>query len=1263
MPTNCNDIRNEYRLNHGGTAQSERQPLAQQPDYVQIDERSFADWVVFARDYARFVKYYNHSNTPEGDWTDFWSANPAIVLANLAAAPVDDFRAASRSLFIELQKLEYQDGSPASELHLREHFNHLFDLFSTLCWQLDRHIRLLPDELVVKEVLRNRINKFLAPALAKWIAWHKHASATLLDNGQTTLSAELTNIRVLGADLVATEDLYTAPGPELLFADDWLAEGQTDWATYLAGIAADDTVFGPDPTVAESVKFAVRHFFFTSVYEQFLQAYNLAVKEAEKALQDLLHNWSKHEPHFALFLAFLRLLSKEQAYLNTLTDRHLRFYYERVLRLKPIPTKPHEAFLTIELAKHVDSQLLAAGTEFKAGKDETGQEIIFAAKEDFVANRAKVTELRSIFKAPANPAIYQFGDPERPVYRNADANRYFAATVSNSADGLGEEELTTADGRWHPFGNRAVDGSTNTWQVQIPEARIGFAIASNYLYMRQGRRTVTLAFNGSNMSSLAGVKFKASLTIEKEWYEREVTVGILPEDGRYGLRWIINGDEPAILPYDAKAHGGAYNTPFPVLKVEMVHENGTLFPYQALKNLSASSLSLNVNVEGKRDMALSGTTGPLDASKPFFPFGPAPGGGSVFVIGDKEVFQKESTISLKINWKDVMSTSTFFSSQPSNTSLNILTSGSWTSSGNNNILPTATTEVVRTGGNAITLGSNNMIAPDFDINKPYTAQDTAGFLRFSLVGDWGHDEYALELAAFAKGYIPPGETQATPLPNPLYEPQVLDIELTYNATQEINLSNAATYAGLTANFFHLHPFGEAEKAPTSGATPLFPYLIPQTNTTTADGPINNIGKDGGEWHIGVEGLAAPQVLSLLIQVSAGSADPLMAKPAEHLRWWYLRNDEWVAFADGDVSDGTKGLLQSGLVRLSIPADITEDNSLLPTGKAWIRATVETSVDAVNQIVGVHHQGMAVQQIDNNNDPQLGALPLPAGTIAKLRQAVGAIKKVVQPYATFGGAAAEESADFYTRTSERLRHKDRAINMWDYERLLLQEFPQIHKIKCLNHLRYESSSPAPIYRELAPGHVTIVGVADIRNQEAVDVLRPYLSLADLEAMSDFLRKRMSCQATLHVRNPIFEPVLTDFKVRLFDGLDETFYEELLNQEIINFLSPWATGSGAEIEFGGKVFKSVLVNFVEERPYVDYVEDFKLSHTLDTSQQDVEMVQPTKQVSILVSARNHVIEIIQDAPEAEWTEDCGCQPQLRLDAQISTPNTIINDNPGR
>src|SRR5680860_1056003 len=96
MASPCSDIRNEFSLDHPGTAQSERQSLALDPNYALLDERSFADWIVFVRDYARFVHYFNSDNTAEGNWEVFWSANPAIILANLAAASIDNFREAAR---------------------------------------------------------------------------------------------------------------------------------------------------------------------------------------------------------------------------------------------------------------------------------------------------------------------------------------------------------------------------------------------------------------------------------------------------------------------------------------------------------------------------------------------------------------------------------------------------------------------------------------------------------------------------------------------------------------------------------------------------------------------------------------------------------------------------------------------------------------------------------------------------------------------------------------------------------------------------------------------------------------------------------------------------------------------------------------------------------------------------------------------------------------------------------------------------------------
>ena len=88
---------------------------------------------------------------------------------------------------------------------------------------------------------------------------------------------------------------------------------------------------------------------------------------------------------------------------------------------------------------------------------------------------------------------------------------------------------------------------------------------------------------------------------------------------------------------------------------------------------------------------------------------------------------------------------------------------------------------------------------------------------------------------------------------------------------------------------------------------------------------------------------------------------------------------------------------------------------------------------------------------------------------------------------------------------------------------------------------------------------------------------------------------------------------------------------------------------------RISSLVLVNFIEERPYVDYVEDLILNHTLDPQQRNVEMVRPTKQVSILVSARKHDIDIIGATADNQWTEDCGCQAPI-----AGASNPIIIDN---
>lgn len=1248
MTADCNTIQNEERIHHGGTHQGGRLSDALRPEYIRVDERTPADWVVFARDYAQLLQYYNLQNQAQGDWTPFWSSNPAVVLANLAAAPLDTFREHTRHLFIEMEKIAHT----TEDALLREHFNLLWNTIGTLAYELDRHYLALPDDTPLKTSLRNRLQTQLGPALGQWMRWHKAAADggggplfPLVDDGIGTLSAALQGVRVLGSPVVAMRDFYTPSPTALGLSEIWLPEGQTDWMTYANGLSPDTTIFGNTAAmvqVADPIRFALRHYFFTGVFEQFLQAFAAVVREAQGALDHLLHQWNRHEPHFALFLAFLRLLQVEQAHTNTLTDRHLRYYYERVLRLKTQPPQPAQAHIVVELAKQASTALLPVGTALKAGKDADGKPVLFATQSDLVVNRAKVTELRGIFKAPAQVDELQMGDPERPLFLASDRNRYFAASIVHSEDGQGEA-LTTHDGRWYPFGHRTI--VNNRWHIPIPKANIGFALASSYLLMSQGVRTVTITLQGTGIAQALGARFQVALTTPKGWWEQPVNVTRDSETGQHQLVVTLPGDAPAVVPYSEKVHKAGLATEAPVFKATLVHDNAQ-YGYEALKHIRLNALTLKVGVEGKRDMRVSGSTGPLDVSKPFHPFGMAPETGAVFIVGDKELFQKKARATLHVQWKEYDGYRFYdphtHGLHPATTAT-VLAAGQWQSLSGGNIV------VHETHGRStfqFDVDAPSRIATDFLPNEAYQAKSTGGYLKFTLNGDWGHAEHPLALAKYFK--------EGGTIPDALYDPQLLSLTMDYDA--EVTVAGAAIAQNAELAWLHLHPFGYTPARAVGGSVPFLPLVLPQYSMDTPSGMVEQAGKAAGALFIGMEDLEPPQTVSLLVQIADGSADPLLAKPAAHVEWSYLANNQWIPFDTSDISDGTGGLLQSGIVQLAFPKNIHADNTLLPAGKYWVRAGVQSAVDAVGQIIGIHAQAVEVAWIDKGNAPSLLDQPLPPESIGKLAVAVAAIKKITQPYATFHGRGAEASAHFYTRVSERLRHKQRAITQWDYERLVLEAFPRIYQVKCLNHLRYEPGTTQAVYRELAPGHVTLLTIANQQNQPMADPLRPYVSLADLERVHAFLRSIASCFVKLHVRNPQFEPVLLRCKVRFFAGLDETFYRQRLQEEVIQYLSPWAFSPNGQISFGGQFHIAPLINFIEERTYVDYVEDAAFYHLTDPTQRGVAVVSPTRQVSVLVAARQHLIIPIGAVPESKWVESCGCGdvwPSLQVRTVSPTP----------
>ncbi|HSF56051.1 MAG TPA: hypothetical protein VLA71_20005, partial [Algoriphagus sp.] len=211
------------------------------------------------------------------------------------------------------------------------------------------------------------------------------------------------------------------------------------------------------------------------------------------------------DPHFALFLAFLQNYLLAQTDLNGLTKKHLDFFYRDVLRLKEKAAEADQAYLIIQLAKHVAEHLLPKNSEFKAGKDDIGKEILFKNEGDQVINKTEVASLKSIFR---------------------DQNgRFYKSPVANSADGNGAEILHP-DGRWNPFGRPKTFFPSSDRQSAI----LGFAVASPALGLAEGFRRITLTLRLKAQAGLLeklkslhlNSTFRFLLSGEKEWIEATI---------------------------------------------------------------------------------------------------------------------------------------------------------------------------------------------------------------------------------------------------------------------------------------------------------------------------------------------------------------------------------------------------------------------------------------------------------------------------------------------------------------------------------------------------------------------------------------------------------------------------------------------------------------------------------------------------------------------------------------------------------------------
>ena len=494
---------------------------------------------------------------------------------------------------------------------------------------------------------------------------------------------------------------------------------------------------------------------------------------------------------------------------------------------------------------------------------------------------------------------------------------------------------------------------------------------------------------------------------------------------------------------------------------------------------------------------------------------------------------------------------------------------------------------------------------DFSIDNINYETGKNGPIRLSLNQSFLHELFARIYAlAFSSG-----ESDAL-IPNEPYTPMIEAIRLDYTATASINIGGSANdYQSNTVKIFHEHPFGQSEEHPYLKSQ--LPFLASAQKGTY----LLPAYCKGGELYIGLENTLPLQKVSLLVQVLEGSENPLAETftGKQKVEWSVLVNNQWREFgSDEIIRNETGNFLKSGLIQIVMPHEANNDNTRLPSGLTWIKAQMYKDYDAVSQVIDIQAQATLALFYDQQNEHSHLDLGLPAGSISKMVHRIATVKSISQPFASFGGKPQETDHAYYRRVSERLRHKNRAITIWDYEHLILQGFPEIHKVKCLNHTSATSF--------LAPGHVYLIVIPDIVNKNVFDLFQPRVSQALLNQIKSFVDARNSLHVKTIVANPDYEEVTVSLKVKFRTGFEENYYQKVLNDDIIRFLSPWAFRETGTLRFGQTLHLSILIHYLEKLSYVDYLQDVQLKKEgLSTGM----IVAPASPKAILVSAKQHDI----------------------------------------
>jgi len=1019
-------------------------------------------------------------------------------------------------------------------------------------------------------------------------------------------------------------------------------------------------VLGPDgkPNIENLTEASKHSDTVGDILDEILHDFQKAIghiKETTKRhFEATLLESDQHLPHNAMYIAFTLLYHKLKEKLNGLSQRHLDFYYKDVLHQEIKKGTSTKAVVNFDLQPMVANTLIPKGTRLSAGKILGSKtEILFETKKPLMAYQAELVNIQNLF---INSNKYIEVGTNDPIISSITFNQLYR---------FSEDQMPRKE--WYVFGANKKTVQDSKINAQ-KSAKIGFIIGSPVLFLSEGKREVSVRLNLEEQTSrntfwklLNEIKcyknismhsvismvfqkgFKISYTNKEGWIPCEDYILEFDEvDNYFTFRIVLDISHPSLELGEAIEE----QLSWPSIKVEL-DEYAPVFGYSFFKEVEIETIDIDVEVYGMKNLSLYNNIGKMPAGKPFELFGPQPKKGDYFMLGHSELFKKQiSSFELELDWetipKDFGGFETYydgygaaFYNDTFKVQFSALSNGYWYPSQSKNWpqndLFSTTNCLTPEGYESEQLDDSSLLEFEnfFELGIPseYSLQDPllydvtsqGGFVKMTFTSPdygFGLDLYQEEFTAVAT-YNAKNKKQLT-YPNKPFIPKIKGASVHYKASDQLSFVERIVTGGKS----NLH-IGEFKH--------ITPYIVEDIivdQVVKKHTLLPNFSQEG-YLTLGLMGVTSRTDISIYFNFQRSSTTVNIKDNS--LKWEYFSLPAWQEFEPSSIiRDDTEGFLKSGIVQLTIPA-VEGASRGVDSTVLWIRASTREDIENYPKIKGIYLNAVEVTCI--SDDQTILGQKIALNSIIKVDGKFPDIKKVNQPDESYDGRIPEIEKHYYTRVSERLRHKGRAVTLWDYERLILENFEDVLIAKCTSF--NEDFEPIP-------GHVKVVVLS--RKWTKNDPY--YFSKMQLKEMKSFLNNISSSFIDIEVVNPMIEYLLVNCKA-IFNKIEDVGlnYRQKLSDDIAEFLSPIAKMDENNGGIGGSIMPTTVANYVENLPYIHRLEKLNIEHIiirgmnsfiLDVHENE-QMINAQTPWSILAPAKEHRVVVEEDVKELEVLAD--------------------------